>query len=357
MYDFMTPELTSFGEEIRKHHIGPLWEDIYNLVRKTPDIAAIPYLWKGKSLMQRVLRSGELITPERGGERRVLYLQNPGLNRVGAATPTLYVGVQLLLPGEIAPSHRHTQGAIRFIMTGSGAYSVVDGQKVYMEKGDFILTPPWSWHDHGHEGTEPMLWLDGLDIPLVELLNASLMQPYLHKTQPVTEVIRGDQISGGLRPLRQKRQPYPSPTTSYPWRQTYKALNEQVDGDPFDGIAVMYVNPNNGQTADRRIGAVMQRFIPSMQTKAHRHMSSAIYYVHQGQGYSVMDGQRFDWAAGDIFIVPGWSFHEHHAEGPEDAYLFSLNDEPVFEALGLQVFEELPQGNQTIARVFEPTLS
>ena len=86
-----------------------------------------------------------------GGERsprRVLDpVYNPSLPR--GATHTLFCALQLIRGGEIAPAHRHTQSALRFVIEGTGAYTAVDGEKTYIDPGDFIVTPAWCWHDHG----------------------------------------------------------------------------------------------------------------------------------------------------------------------------------------------------------------
>lgn len=358
-------ELLEFHDEIRSVHLGPLWDVIHRIITKEPDTAVEPYLWKWSVVKEQVLRSGELITPERGGERRVIYLQNPGLEKKGieaATTQTLYVGVQLLLPGEVAPSHRHAQSAVRFIIEGDGAYTAVDGEKIYMEQGDFILTPAWTWHDHGHEGSEPMIWMDGLDSPFIQAINASFFEPYPNKSQPLT---RPSNYSvqrygnGMLRPLGDRNEGYPSPLAVYLWSHTSTALDNLAafEPDPFDGYAVEFINPANGQSADPRIGSVMQKLSPHMHTKAHRHVSSAVYHVVAGSGYTVIDGVRFDWEKGDFLALPAWTWHEHvNTSADKEAVLFSINDAPLMELLDLQRTESYAEneGNQAVIGAFEP---
>ncbi|WP_026962949.1 cupin domain-containing protein [Alicyclobacillus herbarius] len=359
-------ELLQFHEEVRNYHLGPLWDVIHEIITPQPDTAVQPYLWKWPVIRERVMRSGELITPERGGERRVIFLENPGLKAKGqqaAATQTLYVGIQLLLPGEIAPSHRHSQSAVRFIIEGEGAYTAVEGEKIYMERGDYILTPAWTWHDHGHEGTEPMIWMDGLDSPFIQLINASFFEPYADKRQPLT---LPDNYSvkrygnGMLRPLGDRHHGYPSPLTVYQWRHTEAAMQslKALSPNPYDGYAVEYLNPANGQSADPRIGAVTQTLTPGMHTKAHRHLSSAVYHVVEGSGYTVVDGLRLDWEKGDFFTIPPWAWHEHVNTGSEDAVLFSINDGPLMELLELERSEPYLEndGQQPVREVFTPLL-
>src|SRR6266853_466057 len=152
-----TAERKSYYERIDRVSLAPLWEVL-----------------------------GELITA-REAERRVLVLENPGLRGASSITRTLYAGLQLILPGEIAPSHRHSQSALRFVLEGRGAYTAVDGERTTMRPGDFILTPSWTFHDHGNPGGEPVVWLDGLDIPMVAFFDAGFAERYPQEVQPVAK--------------------------------------------------------------------------------------------------------------------------------------------------------------------------
>lgn len=365
-----TPELLEFHKQVDKDNLIPLWVAIPKTVMPQPQTDAIPFLWKWETLYKRISRAGELVTPDRGGERRVLMLENPGL-RVkgihGATTDNLTAAIQLIFPGEVAPSHRHSQTAIRFIMQGDGAYSVVQGEKIYMKEGDFVLTPQWAWHDHGHEGTRPMIWMDGLNVPFVKLMNATFFEPHPQHTQDAgpTPNLSSKRYAGGmLRPVKDRnKRGYPSPLTSYSWEKTYqglKSLEELGEVDPFDGVGVEFVNPANGGTADYMIGAWMQLLPPGIHTKAHRHVHSAVYVVHKGSGYTVVNGEKFEWSKGDILAIPTWAWHEHvNTSSTEEALLFSINDLPLYESLNLEVEEEYKEngGYQTIEKKFAPSES
>jgi gentisate 1,2-dioxygenase len=336
------------------------------MVTKEPVHKVKPYLWKWETLRKLLLEAGDLLTLDRGSERRVIYLQNPSLpgeEYVGSTTLTLYAGIQLILPGEVAPSHRHSQGAIRFIIEGSGAYTAVEGEKIYMNRGDLILTPAWTWHDHGHEGTEPVIWMDGLDVGLVRSLAGSFYEPYADHKQPVT---RPDDYSffqyssGPFRPVSERnRSGYPSPLMAYRWQQVRQAIEKlkAYDPNPFDGYAIDYINPVTGGSADFRIGSTMQALTPGMHTQAHRHVHSAVYHVLEGTGYTIIDGIKYEWSKGDFFALPPWCWHEHVNTGEQDAYLFSFHDRPVLTLLGLEkedVFTE-NGGRQKIKGEFSPT--
>jgi len=319
-----------------------------------PEVA--PYLWRWSDVEPLVLTSGTLVTPDRDVERRTMRLATPGLGR--GTTQTLIAALQLLLPGECAPAHRHTPTAIRWILTGSGAYTTVEGDKCYMEPGDLILTPSWTWHDHTNEGTEPMIWLDGLDVPLVRYLRANFYEAYPEDYQPVNGV--GESVkkygSGALRPTWGEAEAPYSPLWHYKWDRTYEALKglAELGSDPFDDVSMEYSDPATGGPVLRSMTCRIQLIRPGIRTKAHRHTSSKIYQVFRGEGYSVIDGQRFDWTEGDFFIVPSWAWHEHSSEPGAESILFSIQDIPVMKSMALYREEPYTEhaGHQPVTSKF-----
>ena len=160
-----------FYQRIGQQHLTPLWLSLAELVTPEPRSPCRP-AWRFADIRAAMMEAGGLITAKEA-ERRVLVLENPGLRGQSRITTSLYAGVQLVLPGEVAPAHRHTQSALRFVLEGNGAYPAVNGEKTMMHEGDFIITPPMAWHDHGNPGEDPIFWLDGLDIPVVQFLDAS----------------------------------------------------------------------------------------------------------------------------------------------------------------------------------------
>src|SRR5438034_9594216 len=181
----LTDERKAFYERINKDSLTPLWEVLGNLVPPHPSPACVPAVWRYRQVRPYLMEAGHLISA-REAERRVLILENPGLRGQSSITRSLYCGLQLILPGEVAPSHRHTQSALRFIVEGSGAYTAVDGERTTMHPGDFIITPSWTWHDHGNPGSEPVIWMDGLDIRIVQLFAAQFHEVYPEEVQPVS---------------------------------------------------------------------------------------------------------------------------------------------------------------------------
>ena len=184
-------EVTQLYDDMQTNSLTPLWRIEESLMAVQPQPKAIPWLWKWEMLHEIAARSGRLVPIHRGGDRRAIALSNPGLNGQPYAVPSLWAAVQWLNGHEVAPAHRHTSQAIRFIINGSGSWSTVEGDRVYLERGDFVLTAPWLWHDHGSKADEPAVWMDGLDIPLNNYLDASFFEPYPQKEQEVTEVING----------------------------------------------------------------------------------------------------------------------------------------------------------------------
>lgn len=352
-------EEQAFYRELERQHLVALWSVTANLLPREPKSRAVPHLWRWKDLVPLLKQGGELATLRRGAERRVLGFINPGLPERYGATHTLWAGYQYLLPGEVAPAHRHSQAAIRFVVQGSGAFTTVDGEKCPMGRGDLVLTPPWAWHDHGSEGDEPMVWLDGLDLPLVAELEATFFEPFRGEAQPLSRP-PGDSERrygiGQLRPAWESGRGASSPLLVYRWARTEEALRQlaTVGASPFDDVVMEYVNPRTGGPLMPTLACWMQLLRPGVRTRAHRHTSSAVYQVFEGRGSSVIDGERFDWGRGDVFVVPLWAWHEHASAPGEEAILFSVHDTPVMQALGLYREEayEADGGHQPVARTF-----
>ena len=339
----------AFYADLPQFGMGPLWAVLSQAMTAEPRVASVPYIWRWKDVRPRVLRSGELVTAEEA-ERRVLMLLNPAFPERSAITATLYAGIQLVLPGEVARTHHHTPNAIRFIVEGNG-YTTVDGEKTAMEKGDFVTTPIWAWHQHGNESEGPIMWLDGLDMPLVLNLDAMFYEEYPDEIQPVSKPADDSAHRWGqnMRPMWQQppADGIYSPVLNYRWRDTRAALHA-LRGDsasPFDGVILEYLNPTNGRPVLPTMSAYLQLLRSGEHTQAHRHVASTCYHVAEGGGYSIIAGERFDWEEGDTFVVPAWAWHEHASEQGE-AVLFSFSDRPVLRAFGLEREQAHPAGRQ-----------
>ena len=321
------------------HHVHPLWKAA-GLMRRAPEQRAVAHVWRYADVAPLLHEAGEVVTAAEA-ERRVLMLTNPGLDGEAAATANLYAGLQLVKPGEVAPKHRHVAAAIRLVVEGGGATTTVDGERTTMRTGDLVLTPNWAWHDHANAGDEPIVWLDGLDIPLVNKLDV----PFFESPGEAPQVpARPDDASarawagGRLNPAWTTwEHPY-APVLNYPFAQTERILREtarDTEGSPYDGVLFNYTNPIDGGPPLPTIGCAAQLLAAGRRTLAHRHTSSAVYHVLAGHGRSVVDGTVLEWGPRDTFAVPGWAAHHHEAAGDQDALLFSFTDAPVLAALGL----------------------
>jgi gentisate 1,2-dioxygenase len=347
-----TPELVAYYRQLEQMDAGALWTVANKIEPWEPASASVPVLWRYDRLREHVLHSVSLVTPEKAG-RRVVYLNNPGRRDVAAAVGWLYSGLQVMHPGECASTHRHSASALRFIMEGRGAYTIVDGHKMTLGANDFVLTPNGTWHEHGvsADGT-PCIWQDGLDIPLVNALEANFYEvhPDLHQSvdHPVDDS-SANWAGAALLPTDTPWDKAYSPLLKYEWGPTYEALQRRArvsEGSPFDGILMRYVNPRTGGPVMPTIGASMQLLRPGEQTRAHRHTGSFLYQVAKGRGWSVIGGRRFDWKERDIFCVPSWAFHEHaNASATDDACLFCFSDLPVMQSLGLYREQAFPDGD------------
>jgi len=330
-------ERRAFYERIAPANLAPLWERLHNLVTPEPRPACQPAIWHYREVRPHLMRSGSLITAQEA-TRRVLMLMNPGLGGDASITGSLFAGLQLILPGEVAPAHRHTQSALRFVIEGHGAYTAVDGERTLMEPGDFVITPSWTWHDHGNETDEPMVWLDGLDVQLVNLLNASFAEGYPDEMQPISRP-EGDSLARfghNLLPVDWKPAVKTSPVFSYPYvrsREALAALLRNGAPDPYHGHKMRYVNPATGESAMPTIGTFIQLLPQGFSGIPYRSTDGTVYVAVEGEGETRVGDTVLRWEPNDIFVVPGWTLHTHRVAN--EAVLFSFSDRPVQEKLGL----------------------
>jgi gentisate 1,2-dioxygenase len=350
----------AFHDRMHANHMYGLWE-LASQMTPHPQPKMIPHMWRW-STTESIIEESARAVPV-GDERRALQLFNPGLGGRWATTNNLIAAVQILLPGEVARAHRHTPTAIRFIIEGTGAYTAVDGERVYMGPGDLILTPSWAWHDHGNETKERVVWMDGLDIPLIASVEAMFFQFYTAEQVAATRPPNASKQLFGhahISPTWVKEKPKSSPLLLYSWDQTWQALNELRDheGSPFDGIALEYRHSQTGGPVMPTMACCAQLLRPGEHTKAHRHTGSAVYHVVNGEGFTIINGQRFTWHKGDIVALPPWALHEHaNSSASADAVLFSIQDLPVLSALALYYEEELKEngGHQEVTSTFKAT--
>ena len=321
-----------------KNNLAPLWEVLHNLIPSEPSTPCKPALWKYRDARPYLMEAGKLITAKEA-IRRVLVLENPGMRGESCITQSLYAGLQLILPGEIAPSHRHTQSALRFIVEGAGAYTAVDGERTIMRPGDFIITPSWTYHDHGNPGNEPVVWMDGLDIRIVATFAAQFHEVFPEEIQPVarSEGAATARFGSGLVPLETKP-PFgkTSPIFNYPYarsRESLAMLSKDQDPDACHGWKMQFTNPLTGGHAMPTIAAFIQLLPKGFRTQPYRSTDGTIYSVVEGKGAATIGGHKFELEPRDTFVVPSWAPLE--IEAKDETVLFSFSDRPGQEAMGL----------------------
>lgn len=332
-----TGSLQSFYERIDGKNLAPLWEVLGALVPPAPVSRCAPVHWSYSNVRPHLDEAGRLISAEEA-ERRVLVLENPALRRKSSITATLYAGYQLLLPKEIAHSHRHTATAIRLVVEGSGACTSVDGERALMEPGDFLITPSWTFHDHANPGDEPVVWLDGLDVPLVQFLEAGFSEKYPQPSQPLTRS-EGDAFSRygqNMLPATGYMPQTRNPLFRYPYSQTRATLQRLAAQGPVDlchGVKQQFINPMTGGAATSTMAAFMQWLPGGFVGDSYRSTDSAVFCVVEGSGVTHVGDQCFAWEPHDVFVVPAWVPARH--ESKTDSVLFSFSDRPTQQALGI----------------------
>lgn len=344
-----TPEeearLAELYRSFDKAHMVPLWSEIGELMPESPRPAAIPFTWRWADLLPLAEEAGALVPVGRGGERRAIALANPGLGGRPFISPTLWCAIQYLGPREVAPEHRHSQNAFRFVVEGEGVWTVVNGDPVRMSRGDFLLTPGWNFHGHHNETDSPMAWIDGLDIPFQHYADTTFFEFGVDRVtdESTPDVSRSERLWGhpGLRPLTGLADTVNSPIAAYRWEHTDAALTEQLaledEGHAATvgqgHAAVRYVNPTTGGDVMPTIRAEFHRFRAGASSPTTRAVGSTVYQVFDGTGRIVIGGEPHPVERGDVVVVPSWAPASIEADGQLD--LFAFGDQPIVEKLSL----------------------
>jgi gentisate 1,2-dioxygenase len=301
-----------------------------------------PFLWKWAEIYEGLMAATELVPMDQTG-RRTIQLRNPSMG--DRMSNTIHMSIQCVMPGEVAEAHKHNAAAVRFVVQGSeDAATVVNGEPLPMGTGDFITTPSNSWHDHYNHSDHPVIWLDGLDIRLTNI-GKLLGAGYEKQSQDIVRPAGYSAKTLGHAKLANAQVEVQPPPFRYAWgetEETFQALKaSESEGDPYNGLRLTYSNPMTGGATLPTFACEVQLLTAQQKTKAHRHISTTIYYCHQGRGASTVDGERLEWSKGDIFVVPPWLGHFHENLGGEDAILYSMDDYPALKALGLYQEEEV----------------
>ena len=332
------PRLVAFGDDARRRALMPGW-DFQSVQSNEPIPIAMPYRWSWADVLRPMMvKAYDLVDPVKA-ERRNLIMSNPGLMRA-ATTQTLIAAVQGVLPGEIAPAHRHTAGALRFMIEGRGSFTNVNGEPCSMDPASLILTPQWCWHDHANETGEPVIWLDVLDVPFIVAINQWFWEPFPHEIQPRSRP-KGENLkrfgAGIVRPVGPRVHDGPSPLLVYPWDRTETALRELAELEASEGgVTVEYNNPVTGGPVLPTIGCFAHMLRPGGVTRPQRTNASAILHVVRGRGITIVGDQKLEWETGDVLAIPHWTWvHHENRSATEPAFIFSSTDQPILEAFGI----------------------
>jgi 1-hydroxy-2-naphthoate dioxygenase len=329
--EFMT-RIHELNEELRGKNLGGYWQVMEEVYREPS--SGGPWFWSWADVDAAIAKAGEIVSLD-SSARRVIRLLHPRLS--GATSPTLQLNIQMLKAGEHAVAHRHTLAGIRFVIKGRGASCTVEGETFDLQEGDLLTTPNWTWHEHKNRGIEPLVWLDGLDAPLVRLLlpEIGFFEPFNQKQHGSS---RQDWQNswGAMRPGWVKVNSVQPPAFCYKWAETERLLDRigEYPGDPCDGIMLDYANPVTGGPTLPTMACALQMLRSSEKTASHRHTYNVICHVFSGEGCTVVDGERYNWKTGDSFVIPTWSYHHHENLSDKRALLFVMNDRPLMETLG-----------------------
>ncbi|KAH7357397.1 RmlC-like cupin domain-containing protein [Pyrenochaeta sp. MPI-SDFR-AT-0127] len=291
------------------NHTKPLWAQMNRLNPPLPNPKCQPHVWDYEQIRPNLLQAGELVT-EKQAERRVLMLVNPSRD-APYTTDTIYAGLQLVMPNETAPAHRHTAFACRFIIEGNGGFTAVHGNRIQMQRGDVILTPTWNWHDHGKDGSGPMIWLDGLDLPNFVHYPVHFVEHYADPRYPAEDV--DSQVSPIV----------------FPWMR----MKAKLDTGSGDYTTEPYLKADNSEIS-RTLGVAATRLSAGKSTPTIQETASSVFHVIEGSGYSIIAGREYRWKKGDTFCIPAWHEYQHCAIDGDTVYLYRVHDKPMLKSLG-----------------------
>lgn len=306
-------DLGQLYETARLSHLQPLWVDTGSYVPRQPSPKAVAAHWPAQRTRELLRELGKRISSEQA-DRRVLVCNNPGLPSFSGATQTIYACLQLLMGGERASEHRHSQNAFRFVLSGEGAASILNGRRIEMRPGDFVATPAWTWHGHVNESGNEVIWLDGLDNAIPKLFDATFFElPPPEGIEPTADV---------------------EPVRVYDWASAWRAIERLVqDGemDPAHGFRLRYLDPQTGQDPLPTMAAHLSFLPKGFQGQRYRSSDSTVFLAYKGRGRTELPDRVIEWGEHDVFTVPTWQPYRHILN--EDAVVFSYSDRAAQERL------------------------
>ncbi len=319
----MNTHLERLYAEAREKSLQPLWIDTGKYTPRHPDPKVVAAHWSGREVVSMLQEAGEIASEH--ADRRVLVCNNPGLPPFSGTTQTMFACIQLLKAGERASMHRHSQSAFRFVMDGEGSHTVLNGEPFHMRRGDFIVTPAWTWHGHRNDSANEMVWLDGLDSGILRLFDATFFE------LPHADTDDDD-------PAKIERFGRESAKADPHWHFKWEDVRGRLDAarsqapDASLGYQVRYLHPQTQADPIPTIAAYLNFLPGGFAGVPYKSSDSAVYLVVSGRGQTRCGTKTIAWAENDVFTIPTWEAYRHQAG--EDAVLFSFSDRGAQERLG-----------------------
>lgn len=340
----MSEKLDAFNQKLGENHYQGQWELRRELDEGESNSDLVPYVWRWSEISELLKEATEVLSLDEQpqGARRTILLNNPNH---AFTSQTLAAAVQRVEPGETAKAHKHNMTAFRFGIKGSESmFTTVEGERFPMERGDLVLTPQMTWHDHVNKSDEPAIWLDGIDSPLIGGIGVAEQENFESERQTVDKPDGySDRTLSMIRPVHggTDRDSDSSPPYRYRWTDAKQALDTAISRDeshnPYNGYTLEYVNPRTGRgPALQTMSLYLQQIEKGKRTMAHRHNSVELYHVVKGSGRTHVDEDVLEWERRDCFMVPRGRWHAHETE--DDAVLFRISDKPVLDAFN--IYEE-----------------
>ena len=316
---------------------------------------AVPHRWRWKEISPYLDRIADVartadISPVEFADRQQFLLTNPGLGGRLQVASTIRCAVSIYNPADVAGVHVHTPNASRTILSDNGGYTTVDGERCVAGRGDLILTPHGTWHDHGNDAPDPVVWMDVLDWPLMEFLDCIwLDDQFPGETVGAAKAQKPSRQNGysqklygagGMVPCLPSHQRGiahgTTPLIHYRGkdiRAALEGLKGQSD-DPYEGTQLRFTNPVTGEPLFPTLDYTAQLLRSGEETLFKRETASRLYVVLEGRGATEVGKEQFEWETNDIFVLPNFLWRRHRNTGSKDAVLYAVSDLPLLEKIG-----------------------
>jgi len=305
-----------------------------------------------------IARLADLPQPSNG--RRSSLIVHPRAAEPGLGlAPGIRVSLDVLRPGEQTAPIRHNSTAVNFCIHGRG-YTVVAGQRFDVARYDVWNTPAMATYWHVNDGDALQVRLTYSNAALLEKMNVHVVDdrpPEAGAPRPPMEAddttrrnpfgtFKLTEAGAYLMPYEQLINPetVESKPLHWPWALVKQHLDKlEALGKSYVGRRLyLLFNPATGRTngTTQNFFATMTVRPPGIVDHPHRHTSAAINYYFAGSGYSIVEGRRYDWKAGDLMLsAPGWGVH-NHASNDAAVYELTVQDSPLNIAMESLLWQE-----------------